>query len=160
MNKLNVFPRRRDLYYRPARKTSTWPTITSCPNSLRRRLTLSECIPVSSAMQLRGVAANLAVSALGVVATLSSRTIFPPSSSTHSNWSGRQIQTDRQFLLGKIPDLLPRGGANLLNCRSPFISCASKQVDNLGAYSIPFGDPPSPSKTAVGRSALNSLHPL
>ena len=45
-----------------------------------------------------------------------------------------QIQSDGQFLLGNIPALLRHGGANLLYCRSPFISCASEHVDNLGAY--------------------------
>src|ERR1700745_3546923 len=45
-----------------------------------------------------------------------------------------QIQSDGQFLLGNIPALLRHSGANLLHCRSAFISCASEHVDNLGAY--------------------------
>jgi hypothetical protein len=50
-----------------------------------------------------------------------------------------EIQTDGQSLLRKIPALLCCSGANLLHCRSPFYRCF-KQVDNLGAYSIPSRD--------------------
>jgi hypothetical protein len=44
-----------------------------------------------------------------------------------------QIQSNGQFLLGKIPVLLRRCGATLFHCRSPFYLCF-EHVDNLGAY--------------------------
>src|SRR5579864_2534297 len=45
-----------------------------------------------------------------------------------------QIESNGPCGLRKILALLCRYGANLLHCRSPFISCASGHVDNLGAY--------------------------
>jgi hypothetical protein len=45
-----------------------------------------------------------------------------------------QIESDDQCGLRNIPARPCRYGANLLHCRSPFISCASEHVDNLGAY--------------------------
>src|ERR1039457_7645402 len=56
--------------------------------------------------------------------------------SLHDTLPISQIKPDRQLLLGKIPALLTRYGANLLHCRSPFYLCF-EHVDNLGAYSIP-----------------------
>src|SRR5215469_3025493 len=45
-----------------------------------------------------------------------------------------QIESDGQCWLRNIPAPLCHYGANLLHCRSPFISCAFEHVDNLGAY--------------------------
>jgi hypothetical protein len=44
--------------------------------------------------------------------------------------------TARRVLLGKLPALLRRCGANLFHCRFPFYLCL-EHVDNLGAYCIP-----------------------
>jgi hypothetical protein len=52
-----------------ARTLPAFATITSCPSSFNNRLTHGECIPLSSAMRQRGMAANLACRALGVVPT-------------------------------------------------------------------------------------------
>src|ERR1035438_9928544 len=67
-----------------------------------------------------------------------------------------QIQSNGQFLLRNIPALRCCSGANLLHCRSPFYLCL-EHVDNLGAYSIPFGDRPSPSKTTGGGGGVKQL---
>src|SRR5215470_6942769 len=45
-----------------------------------------------------------------------------------------KIESDGKFRFRNIPALLGHSGANLLHCRSPFISCAFEHVDNLGAY--------------------------
>ena len=63
-------------------------TITSCPNSLNPRLTHGECIPVSSAIRLRGIFPNTSFIAFGVVLSLYSSSTSPTSSST-------QYQLDR-----------------------------------------------------------------
>src|SRR6267142_4422824 len=57
-------------------------TITSCPSSVTSRLTHGECVPVSSAMRLCGIFANVCFIASGVIATFCSRMIFPASSKT------------------------------------------------------------------------------
>ena len=57
-------------------------TITSCPNSLSARLTHGECIPVSSAIRLRGMPPNTSRMALGVVLSRCSSRMAPDSSST------------------------------------------------------------------------------
>ena|ERR1035438_348732 len=58
----------------------------------------------------------------------------------------------------QIPKLVSEE-AFILHCRSPFYLCL-EHVDNLGAYSIPSGDRPSPSKTLVEVVGLSSFHRL
>jgi hypothetical protein len=114
-------------------------TITSRRNSLSTRLTQGECIPVSNAIRQRGIAPNTSRVAFVVVPSFcSSRTSPTSSSRAVPTRSIAQVQPDGQFLLAKILRHLFHCTANLLHCRSPLsISCASKRVDNLGAYSIP-----------------------
>src|SRR5438552_2043288 len=118
----------------------TWracATITSCPNSLSNRLTQGECIPVSNATRLRGMAPNTSFTAFGVVPSFCSRRISPASSNT-------QYQLDRsprsrpivcfcseKFLICCAPAVLTFFIAGLL-----YLLCF-EHVDNLGAYSIP-----------------------
>jgi len=100
-------------------------------------LTHGECIPVSSAIRLRGILPNTARSAFGVVETFSSRSICPLCSTT-------QYQLDRSprsnpivsfspatFSLVGIATVLIFFIAGLL-----YLLCF-EHVDNLGAYRIP-----------------------
>ena len=57
-------------------------TITSCPNSLSKRLIQGECVPISSATRPRGRPPNVACRAFTVVAILCSNTTAPLSSRT------------------------------------------------------------------------------
>ena len=57
-------------------------TITSCPNSFNERLTQGECVPISSAIRLRGVLPKTSCNALAFVRTLCSSCIWPVSSTT------------------------------------------------------------------------------
>src|SRR5271166_1022018 len=117
-------------------------TITSWPSSLSRRLTHGECIPVSSAIRLRGIVAKTPFIAFGVVPSFCSLRTSPASSST-------------QYQLERSPRSRP-----MVSFRSKFLLLAAatvllfliagllyllrfERVDNLGAYSIPFGDRPS-----------------
>ena len=43
--------------------------ITSCPNSLSKRLIQGECVPISSAMRLRGIVPKNSCNAFAVVRT-------------------------------------------------------------------------------------------
>jgi hypothetical protein len=62
----------------PIRRTlRACATIASCPSSGRRRLTHGECVPVSSAMRLRGIFPKIFFIASGLVLTLSSRMTSP-----------------------------------------------------------------------------------
>ncbi len=81
-------------------------TITSCPNSLNTRLTQGECIPVSRAIRLRGMASNLSFMAFGVVASFCSSSTSPASSST-------QYQPDRS----------PRSKPIVSLCSEKFLIC-------------------------------------
>src|SRR5271157_3188703 len=118
-------------------------TITSCPNSLNNRLTQGECIPVSSAMRLRGMPPNTSFIAFGVVLSFCSSTTSPCSSNT-------QYQLERS----------PKSSPIVSFCSETFLFCfvatvliffiagllyllCFEHVDNLGAYSIPSGDRPS-----------------
>ncbi len=58
-------------------------TITSCPSSLSKRLIQGECVPVSSAMRLRGMAPKISCKVFAVVRTRRSNCIWPASSNTH-----------------------------------------------------------------------------
>src|SRR5215472_14449032 len=57
-------------------------TITSCPNSFTNRLTHGECVPVSIAAPLCGIAPNTSRTAFGVVLSFCSKTTSPLSSNT------------------------------------------------------------------------------
>src|SRR5271157_123028 len=121
----------------PIRRTlRACATITSCPNSLNSRLTHGECIPVSSAIRQRGIAAKTSFIAFGVVPSFCSLTTSPASSST-------------QYQLDRSPRSKP-----MVSFRSKFLWLAAfavllffiagllyllrfERVDNLGAYSIP-----------------------
>jgi hypothetical protein len=91
-------------------------TITSCPNSLNHRLTHGECIPVSSAIRLRGILPNSSRIAFGVVLTFCSTPTSPVASRT-------QYQLDRSprsSVVGLQSFHLPCCcSADLLDCRSP-----------------------------------------
>ncbi len=112
-------------------------TITSCPNSLSSRLTHGECMPVSSAIRLRGMPPNASFIAFGVVLTRCSNRTLPVSSST-------QYQLERS----------PRSKPMVSFCSAQFLICFAsavliffiagllyllrfERVDNLGAYRIP-----------------------
>src|SRR6202451_3035261 len=114
-------------------------TITSCPNSFINRLIHGECVPVSSATRLCGIAPNTSLSAFGVVLTLRSKTTSPRSSST-------------QYQLQRSPRSNPTVyffSAKLLACclstvklfviAGLLLYCASSAL-SLGAYRIPPGD--------------------
>jgi len=73
----------------PIKRTfRAWATITSCSNSLNRRLTHGECIPVSNAIRLRGIPPKTSFIAFSVVASFRSRSTSPAASRT-------QYQLDR-----------------------------------------------------------------
>ncbi len=57
-------------------------TITSCPNPLSKRLIQGECVPISSAIRLRGIAPKTSDNAFAFVRTRCSSCIWPDSSST------------------------------------------------------------------------------
>jgi hypothetical protein len=76
------------------RTLRAWATITSRPNSLNNRLTQGECIPVSSAIWLRGMLPNTSFMAFGVVPTFCSSRTCPASSNT-------------QYELGRSPKSKP-----------------------------------------------------
>ena len=57
-------------------------TMVSWPSSLSNRLTHGECVPVSIATRLRGIAAKISLIALGVVLTFCSSSTSPVASST------------------------------------------------------------------------------
>jgi hypothetical protein len=90
--------------------------ITSCPNSLNHRLTQVECIPVSSAIRLRGILPNSSRRAFGVVLTFCSTATSPVASRT-------QYQLDRSprsSVVGLQSFHLPCCcSADLLHRRSP-----------------------------------------
>src|SRR5271169_1318524 len=61
-NRASVCASRRSSFFRlsPINRTlRACATITSCPNSLNKRLTQGECVPVSSAIRLRGIPPTL-----------------------------------------------------------------------------------------------------
>ena len=109
-------------------------TITSCPNSLNHRLTHGDCIPVSSAIRLRGILPNSSRMAFGVVLTFCSTPTSPVASRT-------QYQLDRSprsSVVGLQSFHLPCCcSADLLHCRSPLSLAPSSASDDLGAYRIP-----------------------
>src|SRR5579863_4180098 len=84
-NRASVCASRRSSFLRlsPINRTlRAWATITSCPNSLRSRLIQGECVPVSSAIRLRGMAPKTSCNTFAVVRTRYSSCIRPASSST------------------------------------------------------------------------------
>src|SRR5215469_9253684 len=114
-------------------------TMTSCPNSFINRLTHGECVPVSSATRLCGIAPNTSRRAFGVVLSLCSNTTSPRSSKT-------------QYQLQRSPRSNPTVyffSAKSLVCRTVtvilfviaglLLYCASSAL-SLGAYRIPPGD--------------------
>src|SRR5262249_15959843 len=67
----------------PIRRTlRAFATITSCPNSLSKRLIQGEWVPISSAIRLRGMAPNTSRKAFAVVRTRCSSCMWPASSNT------------------------------------------------------------------------------
>jgi len=109
-------------------------TITSCPNSLNHRLTHGECIPVSSAIRLRGILPNRSRMAFGVVLTFCSTPTSPVASRTQYKLD----RSPRSSVVGLQSFHLPCCcSADLLYLPVSFISGASERVDKLGADRIP-----------------------
>ena len=82
----------------PIRRTlRACATITSCPNSLNHRLTHGECIPVSSAIRLRGILPNRSRMAFGVVLTFCSTPTSPVASRTHTAVVTSRVTDHKQF---------------------------------------------------------------
>jgi hypothetical protein len=117
-----------------SRTLRAFATITSCPNSLNRRLIQGECVPISSAMRLRGMAPKTSCNAFAVVRTRCFSCIWPASSSTQyqllrSPRSSPIVSFCREiFLLCFVTAVLAFFIAGLL-----FI-CAFEHLDTLGAY--------------------------
>src|SRR5580704_351355 len=65
-----------------SRTLRAFATITSCPNSTSKRLIQGECVPISSATRLCGIAPKTSCKAFAVVRTRCSSCIWPDSSST------------------------------------------------------------------------------
>src|SRR5208283_1037124 len=63
-----------------SRTLRAFATITSCPNSLSKRLIQGECVPISSAIRLRSIAPKTSRNAFALVETRCSRCIWPASS--------------------------------------------------------------------------------
>jgi hypothetical protein len=108
-------------------------TIASYPNSLDHRLTHGKCIPVSSAIRLRGILPNSSRMAFGVVLTFGSTPTSP--GRVQDAVPVRPISQ----IVSRWPSIFPP--PVLLQCRSSslpvsFISGAFER-DNLGAYRIP-----------------------
>src|SRR6476659_8738403 len=129
-------------------------TITSCPNSLSRRLIQGECVPISSAIRLRGIGPKTSCNTFAFVRTHCSSCTWPASSTT-------QYQLLRS----------PRSNPMVSLCREIFLLCFAtavlvffiagllyrlcfEHVDNLGAYSIP------PETGLLIPSVLNSYDPI
>src|SRR5262249_31067678 len=121
-----------------SRTLRAFATITSCPNSLSKRLIQGEWVPISSPIRLRGMAPNTSRKAFAVVRTRCSSCMWPASSNT-------------QYQLLRSPRSNP-----IVNfcCTEKFLLCCVtavllffiagllyllrfERVDNLGAYSIP-----------------------
>jgi hypothetical protein len=66
-------------------------TITSCPNSLSSRLTQVECVPISSAIRLRGFRARFSVAAFPVM--MSGYVESPLGNSEHGENRGNESHT-------------------------------------------------------------------
>src|SRR5215472_6560671 len=115
-------------------------TITSCPNSFTNRLTHGECVPVSIATPLSGIAPNTSRTAFGVVLSLCSKTTSPPSSNT-------QYQLQRSprsnptvcFFCVKILLCLPATVILFLIAGLLYLFAPRARL-SLGAYRIPPGD--------------------
>jgi hypothetical protein len=90
-NRASVRASSRSSFFRlsPIKRTlRACATITSCPSPLNNRLTHGECIPVSNAIRLRGMAPNTSFMAFGVVLSFCSKITSPSASRT-------QYQLDR-----------------------------------------------------------------
>src|ERR1700726_1432009 len=84
-NRASVCASRRSSFLRlsPINRTlREFATITSCPKSLSIRLIHGECVPISSAIRLRGIVPKTPCSAFAVLRTLCSNWIWPASSTT------------------------------------------------------------------------------
>src|SRR5262249_31168212 len=114
------------------------------PTSSKSRLTQGECIPVSSATRLRGIAPKASFIAFGVVLSLCSAITSPLSSST-------QYQLDRSPKSNPIVSFPPKFFSPVAAAVVVFFIAGLlyllrfERLDNLGAYSIPYGDRPSHS---------------
>src|SRR5262249_18864339 len=126
-----------------SRTLRAFATITSCPNSRSKRLIQGECVPISSATRLRGMAPKTSCNAFALVRTRCSNCICPASSTTQyqllrSPKSNPMVNLCCQiFLLCSVLTMLTFFIAGLLYL------LRFERVDNLGAYSIPSGDRPS-----------------
>src|SRR5579864_4156035 len=89
-----------------SRTLRAFATITSCPKSLSKRLIQGECVPISSAIRLRGMAPKTSCNTFAVVRTRCSSCIRPASSST-------QYQLLRS----------PRSSPMVSFCREIFLLC-------------------------------------
>jgi hypothetical protein len=117
-----------------SRTLRAFATTTSCPNSLSRRLIQGECVPIPARFDCAAWHRRLLAMLWhwsSLAAPVVSGRIHPARSTSCCDlpdpvrWSS---------LPRNIPAWLCGRSANLLHCRSPFISCASEHVDNLGAY--------------------------
>src|SRR5215472_11732309 len=113
--------------------------MTSCPNSFSNRLTHGECVPVSSATLLSGIAPNTSLTAFCVVLSLCSKTTSPRSSNTQYQLQRSPRSNPTVYFFGV--KILVCGPATviLFVIAGLLIYCASSAL-SLGAYRIPPGD--------------------
>ena len=113
------------------------PRALRVPTQVNSRLTQGECVPVSIAMRLRGIFANVCFSASGAVGSFCSRMTWPPSSKSRSRTTSDRLGLEpivSLCLFGKIMFPFTRTSASLFHCRSPF--CASS-ASYIGSVSHP-----------------------
>jgi hypothetical protein len=106
------------------------------------RLSHGECIPVSSAIRLRGMAAKTSFIAFGVCPASAHpplRQIRPARNTNSIDRPGpnRWLASDRNSVCSGPPQCYSS------SFPVSFIGFRFERVDNLGAYSIPSGDRPS-----------------
>src|SRR6185369_13072201 len=112
-----------------SRTLRAFATITSCPNSLSKRLIQGECVPTSRAIRLCGSWPKTSRSAFALLRTRCSSCIWPDSSSTQyqllrSPRSNPTVNFCREiFLLGFTPAVLTFFIAGLL-----FICASSTSI--------------------------------
>src|SRR5690348_3146449 len=117
-----------------SRTLRAFATITSCPHCLSKRLIQGECVPISSAIRLRGMVPKTSCNAFAFVRTRCSNCICPTSSSTQyqllrSPKSSPMVSLCCDiFLLCFVLTVLTFFIAGLL-----YLLCF-EHVDNLGAY--------------------------
>src|SRR6478672_10863315 len=112
-------------------------TITSCPNSPNKRLIHGECVPISSAIRLRGIPPKTSCNAFAVVRTRCSSWIWPVSSTTQYQLLRSPRSNPMVSFCCEIFPLCWLAAVLVFFIAGLLYRLCFEHVDNLGAYSIP-----------------------